>query len=251
MRAEAVTSGRPVFLAPAGGMGRVVEAIAGELGDDLRTGAGVSGLTREGAAWRLAPTDVVADAVVVATPAFAAAPLVEPHAPAVGATLAAVDHASVTLVALAVPRAGVDCDLDGSGFLVPRSAGLLTTACSWVSSKWPHLAPDPDVLLLRASAGRDGDDRAVTLDDEALVRGILADLALTMGLRADPVEVRVSRWPRSFPQPRPGHLARVAAAEEALAAVPRLALAGAWMGGVGVPACIRSGRAAARRALAA
>jgi oxygen-dependent protoporphyrinogen oxidase len=251
MRAEAVSSGRPVFLAPAGGMGRLVDALTEQIGDDLRTGVEVTDLARDRDGWRLGATGVVADRVVVATPAFAAAPLVAPHAPAAGDALAAIDHASVALVALAVPRAGVARELDGSGFLVPRSAGLMTTACSWVTSKWPHLATDPDVVLLRASVGRAGDDRAVTLDDEALVAGILDDLGATMGLRAAPTEVRVSRWPRSFPQPRPGHLARVAAAEAALADVPGLALAGAWVAGVGVPACIRGGRAAARRVLSA
>ncbi len=249
LRAQAVETGRPVFLAPEGGMGRLVDALVDGIGDDLRTGAAVAGLARDGDAWRLEPAGVTARAVVVATPAFAAAPLVTPHAPAAAEVLAAIEHASVTLVALAVPRAGIDRDLDGSGFLVPRSAGLRLTACSWVSSKWPHLDVDPDVALLRASVGRAGDDRAMALDDDALVAAVLADLKTTMGLRAAPTDVRVSRWPRSFPQPRPGHLARVAAAEAAVAAVPGLALAGAWAEGVGVPACIRGGRAAALSAL--
>jgi oxygen-dependent protoporphyrinogen oxidase len=230
-------------------MGRLVDALVDGIGDNLRTGAAVAGLARDGDAWRLEPAGVTARAVVVATPAFAAAPLVAPHAPAAAEVLAAIEHSSVALVALVVPRAGIDRDLDGSGFLVPRSAGLRLTACSWVSSKWPHLDVDPDVALLRASVGRAGDDRAMTLDDDALVAAVLADLKTTMGLRAAPTEVRVSRWPRSFPQPRPGHLARVAAAEAAVAAVPGLALAGAWAEGVGVPACIRGGRAAALRAL--
>ncbi len=155
-------------------------------------------------------------------------------------------------MALAVPVAGIDRALDGSGFLVPRAAGLLLTACSWVTSKWPHLAADPSVAVLRASVGRDGDDRAVTLDDESLVAGVLDDLATTMGVKAPPLDVRISRWPRSFPQPRPGHLDAVAAAEAALAArSPRLAATGAWARGVGVPACIRGARAAAARVLAA
>ena len=249
LRAQAVETGRPVFLAPAGGMARLVDALTERLGDDLRAGTAVEGLTRDGHRWCVEPGGVAAPAVVVATPAFAAAPLVAPHAPGAADTLAAIDHASVALVALAVPRDGIDREMDGSGFLVPRSAGLLTTACSWVTSKWPHLGADPDTALLRASVGRAGDDRAVTLDDDALVGGVLADLETTMGLRAAPTHVRISRWPRSFPQPRPGHLGRVAAVETDVARVPGLAVTGAWARGVGVPACIRGGRAAARRAL--
>jgi oxygen-dependent protoporphyrinogen oxidase len=256
VRAQAVETGRPVFLAPAGGMGRLPATLRKALGDAVRTGAPVAGVAPEpGGGWRLdlgSGGSVMAGAVVLATPAFVTAPLLAPLAPAAAAWLAGIDHASVALLALAVPRGAVDGPLDGSGFLVPRSGGLTMTACSWLSSKWPHLGADPGTVLLRASVGRDGDDRAEALDDEALLGAVLADLGTTMGLRGAPAEVRISRWPRSFPQPRPGHLAAAAAADADVAArAPRLAVTGAWAGGVGVPVCIRGGRAAATRALGA
>jgi protoporphyrinogen/coproporphyrinogen III oxidase len=252
LRAQAVDTGRPVFLAPAGGMGRLVGALTDRLDGAVRLGSAVGAVEPDGTGWRIAPLDVTAEAVVVAAPAHAAAPLLEPRAAEAAEVLAAIDHASVALVALAVPDDGIDRPLDGSGFLVPRSAGLLLTACSWLTSKWPHLAVDPGVAVLRASVGHDGDDRGRSLPDDALVAGVLADLKATMGLQAAPIEVRVSRWERSFPQPRPGHLAAVARADAALAACsPRLAATGAWARGVGVPACIREARAAAARVLGA
>lgn len=255
LRARATDTGQPVFVAPAGGMGRLVAALEDALGDAVVAGTPVGAVEPQGAAWRLVPEqggpEVVAGAVVLAAPAYATAPLLAPLAPDAAAFLAGIETASVALLTLAVPAAGIDRELDGSGFLVPRTAGLLLTACSWVTSKWPHLATDPSTALLRASVGRHGDDRAVMLDDGALVSAILDDLATTMGVKAPPTEVRISRWPRSFPQPRPGHLDAVAAAEAAVAArSPRLALAGAWSRGVGVPACVRGARAAAARALA-
>ena len=64
------------------------------------------------------------------------------------------------------------------------------------------------------------------------------------------LDVRVRRWPSSFPQYEPGHLDRVDAIERALAAaLPRVVLAGAALRGIGVPACIRQGREAAREVL--
>jgi len=250
LRAAAVDTGRPVFLAPRGGVGRVIAALADALGDDLRTGCEVTAVTPSGAGFAIEPAGVVADAVVLAAPAFATGPILSPLAPEAGTFLAGIDTASVALVALAVPRDGIDCDMDGSGFLVPDGAGLTITACSWVTSKWAHLGVDPSLALLRASVGRDGDDRAVTLPDDALVTAVLDDLATTMGVKAPPAEVRLTRWPRSFPQPRPGHLAAVASAEAAVARVsPRLAVTGAWARGVGIPACIRGARAAAAQVL--
>ena len=59
--------------------------------------------------------------------------------------------------------------------------------------------------------------------------------------------MRVTRWLDSFPQYRPGHLDRVDAIDADLASSARgLAVAGAALRGLGVPACIRQGAAAAR-----
>jgi oxygen-dependent protoporphyrinogen oxidase len=252
--AMAASDGGPVFLAPRRGMASLVEALVAALGDRIRTGRPVQRIEPVGfdptSRWRLEPAGIAAGAVVVATPAYAAAPLVAPYAPGAGRTLAAIDHASVAMVALAVPRDGIDHHLDGSGFLVPPSEGRLMTACSWWSSKWPHLTHDPSLALLRVSAGRDGDQRALALDDGELLDALLLDLRDTLDLHAAPVDVRVNRWHRSFPQPRPGHLGRVAALEGELArGAPGLAVAGAWARGVGIPACIRAGRRAAVTAL--
>ena len=62
--------------------------------------------------------------------------------------------------------------------------------------------------------------------------------------------VRVTPWPRSLPQYRPGHLERVNDLERCLAAdASGLIAAGAALRGLGLPACVRQGRAAATRAL--
>jgi protoporphyrinogen/coproporphyrinogen III oxidase len=255
LRAEAVEQGsadRPVFLAPKGGIARLVDALAERLGERLRCGAPVSGVEPDGAGWQLAIGDtdgpaahrrpaVLADRVVLATPAYVTARLLASLAPNVAAFLSGIDHASVVLTVLVVPRDGIDHPLDGSGFLVPQSSGRLVTACSWMTSKWAHLGADPSTVILRASAGRAGDERALAATDDELVAALADDLRDTMGLHAIPTAVRVSRWERSFPQPRPGHLDAVARAERALAdRAPGLSMAGAWELGVGIPACIRA-----------
>jgi oxygen-dependent protoporphyrinogen oxidase len=64
-----------------------------------------------------------------------------------------------------------------------------------------------------------------------------------MGLRNDPIEAQVHRWPHAFPQFEVGHLDRIGAIT---ANLPRgVALAGAAMRGVGIATCIAGGRAAA------
>jgi protoporphyrinogen/coproporphyrinogen III oxidase len=249
-RAGAAAAGeedQPVFLAPRGGMARLVGALADVLGDRLQTGAAVESLEHDGTRWRLEPLGTTADAVVLATPAFVTARLLSTVAPEASHHLAGMDHASVALVSLTVPRAAIAHPLDGTGFLVPRMAGRFVTACSWVNTKWGHLDLDADVAVLRASAGHDGDDRAVAVGDDALVAAMMIDLREMMEIdpAAAPGEVRVNRWRQSFPQPRPGHAATVGTIDAALRrAGDRLATTGAWRLGVGIPACIRGAHVA-------
>ncbi len=192
------------------------------------------------------PGGLHVDAAVLAGPAWISARLLSSLAPAPAALLASIDHASVAMVTMAFPEEAVPRALDASGFVVPRPEGLTMTGCTWADRKWAHLRR-PGQVLLRVSAGRvDNDDGA--LPDDELVHRLKTDLATTMGITAEPSELRIHRWPRSFPQFAPGHLARMATALDELCSLhPRLALAGAALSGVGVPACIGTGRAAARR----
>jgi oxygen-dependent protoporphyrinogen oxidase len=231
-------------------MGRLVTTLVDALGTagvDLRDDALASAVAATGASVRLSTGEAIAcDGVVVATPARVAGALLDGASPRAAAQLRAITTASVALVTLAFPRDRIDHALDGSGYLVPRVEGRLLTACSWASSKWAHLAGDGTTALLRASAGRAGDERWAGLDDHTLVARLVDDLAATMRVAGEPSEVRVDRWHGAFPQYQPGHLDRVAAIEADLSAsCPRVAVTGASFRGLGVPACIRQGRAAA------
>lgn len=254
-RAAVADPSAPVFYAPRGGMGALAAATVADATDHGLevVMAHAMGLEREGVHWRVALAGgqaLRADAVVIASPAGVAAGLIRPYAAKASVLLAAIPYASVALVSVAVERSAIDRELDGSGYLVPRVEGRTISACSWTTSKWPHLS-DGSTVWLRASVGRDGDDTALALGDDDLTRVVLSDLADTMALRGAPAVVRISRWPGSFPQYRPGHLDRVGAIEADLAGAPRIAIAGAALRGLGVPACIRQGRAAAGRILAA
>ncbi len=69
--------------------------------------------------------------------------------------------------------------------------------------------------------------------------------ASSSGVTGQPAEASVARWPRAFPQYRVHHLLRMAGIEAAVARLGGVAVAGAAYHGVGIPACIASGRAAA------
>jgi oxygen-dependent protoporphyrinogen oxidase len=257
LRAQLAAADRnaPVFYGLRGGTQVLVDALAAwirDAGGELALRVPATHVERTARHTRVVTAEghgYDADAVVVAVPDDVAASLLGNSVPSVARELASVPYASVVMVTLAVPADGLGVPLDGTGFLVPAREGLLLTACSWASSKWAHLQ-GPSVIL-RASAGRLGDERAMAMNDEELVEALLADLGRTMDLRAAPLAVRVSRWPRALPQFRPGHLDRVAHwRREVYAALPGVALAGAGIEGLGIPACIRQAQRAALEVVA-
>ncbi len=257
------TASGPVFLAPKEGMQALTDAVVGRLrGGGTRfvaatatrverhPGGGVRVTWRPADAARAGPAErsETFDAVVLAVPATDAAGLLGPAAPA---WLAQTERASVTLVTMEYRADAIDAPPGCSGILVPRPEGRLMTACSFASTKWPHWAR-PGRVLLRVSCGRSGDERPRHLDDGALVDRLAAELAEATGAEGLPLDARVSRWDGAFPTYGIGHLDAVDRVEaEVEAAVPGVRVAGASYHGVGVPACIASGRRAAASLVAA
>jgi len=241
----------PVFLGFENGMGQLVETLVNSVQDaDTRTNTPVTAITRDtdNLVVRTQQTSIECDAVILATPAHQAAQLLATCQPAAD-RLSSIEHASVAMVTMGFKRSDVGHSLDGSGMLIPRGEGLLTTAASWGSSKWPHWA-DEEHVILRVSAGRAGDTRALALDDNELVETLLTEVANILKIEGDLVEWRVSRWIDAFPQYAPGHDRLVAAIERDLrSAMPGLFLAGAGYKGIGIPACINQGNQSAEATL--
>ena len=239
----------PLFLGLRGGMERLTSTLAAKLDVSLSTSAAAVARSESG---RLAVTvrdgpPIDADTVVLAVPAGAAAALVRGASPKAADALDKVRYASVAVATLAYRPSDVVHPLDGSGFLVPRVDGRLLTACTWFSSKWPAVRPG-GLVLLRCSAGRDGDERISQLDDAELVDRMHGEVVEALRMRAAPVESVVTRWTDAFPQYDVGHLGRIDAAERALAReLPGVRLVGASYRGVGIASCVRQAREAAQR----
>jgi protoporphyrinogen/coproporphyrinogen III oxidase len=245
----------PLFWALRGGMTTLTDALAAALvarGVDIRLENAAEHLGRTGGGWSVATTgtSLDADGVVLATPAPVTAALLREHDEEAAALLDAIDYASVVLVTF---RVGVDDvpPLEGTGFLVPRRGwsgrgrdGWAVTACTYLDRKWPHLSRDGEVLL-RVSLGRAGDTRADSWDDEEVRERAWEELGLLLGAGGQPEDTAVTRFPRALPQYRVHHLLRTAGVEAAAARLGSLAVAGAAYRGVGIPACVASGRAAA------
>jgi oxygen-dependent protoporphyrinogen oxidase len=249
-RAAAPAANGALFAGLEGGLGTLPAAVVAASGAQIRTGATVRGLVRRASGWRLmlgsaaAPEALDVDAVVLAVPAAPAARLLAGLAPHAAADLEQVEHASVAIVTLVLdgPTPG-----RGSGYLVPSVERRATKALTFTSRKW-RLAGS-DAAVVRASLGRHGDTAVLQRDDDELVALVHTELGEAVGPLPPLRDVRVTRWGGALPQYAVGHLDRVRRVRAAVATHPGLAVAGAAYDGVGVPACIASGRQAARHAL--
>jgi oxygen-dependent protoporphyrinogen oxidase len=245
-RASPGSTSGPVFAAIAGGY-RV-------LLDEL--------LARAAARWvptrvrRLAPDDGgwtvedqtgrtwAADGVVLAVAAPQAADLLTTIAPRAGAAAGRIAVASAVVLAMGVP-AGTPLPPQ-SGVLVASGEDLHAKAITLSSRKWGR---GGDAELLRMSFGRFGDDIARTTTEDQLTAWAVEDLRTVFGLDVDPVAVMVHRWIDALPQYGPGHAAVAAEVRSDLPA--GLAVAGNFLDGVGVPACVAAASRAAEVVLAA
>ncbi|MEW9530302.1 protoporphyrinogen oxidase [Microbispora sp. NPDC049125] len=254
--AQAPKDAGPVFTTLRDGLGGLPEAVAKASGADVRTGVTVRELIRTADGWRLVtgPTrdeEVVdADAVILAVPARAASRLLRREVPGAAAELERIEYASMAIVTLAYSKGAFPEPPAGSGYLVPPVEGRPVKAVTFSTTKWPHLAAaDRDLVVVRCSLGRLGEEQMLQRDDAELVALAMDEMTEVMGVRGLPLDSRVTRWGGSLPQYEVGHLDRVARIHAAVAAGPGLAVCGAAYDGVGIPACVSTGRTAAVRVL--
>ena len=235
-----------------GGLSEMVRALAAALPrESLQTSTAVTRITG-GAAGEAFGIDTSAGrplsarAIVLSTPAYATAPLVAARDPELAGLCESIRYASVATIALAFPRAAVAHPLRGSGYVVPRVERNGILAASWLSSKWPHRAPEGSVLM-RTFVGGARDPQALTRSDADLVSLSLAAIRPVLGIRGEPTLARVYRFDRASAQHEVGHLERLARIERALDRQPGLFITGSGFRGVGIPDCIADGRATAAK----
>ncbi len=241
----ATTSG-PVFGAIAGGYRVLVEELLTR--SELRwVPAKVTGIAADGGGWTL-ETDTgqpcSADAVVLAVPAPQAAALLDRVATRAAEAARRIPVASAVVLAMGVPP-GTPFPPQ-SGVLVASGEDLHSKAITLSTRKWGRSG---EAELLRMSFGRFGDNIARNTSDEQLQAWAVEDLNTVFGLGVDPVAVMVQRWIDALPQYGPGH--RVVAEQVRADLPPGLAVAGNFLDGVGVPACVASGVRAAEVVVAA
>ena len=185
-----------------------------------------------------------AQAVVLATPAYAAARLVAPFSATAGAALAAIEYPPVAVAISAYRRDAVRHALDGFGVLVPQRERRQILGTIFSSSLFDHRAP-PGLALLTTFLGGMRQPDVARLDEPAIRAIVQAEHAAMLGAPAQAEFVRIRRWERAIPQYTLDHGGRISIIEAAEREFPGLFFCANYRGGVAIGDCIKSAERAA------
>lgn len=252
MRMKRPAKPAPVFTF-AGGIEALPAALHQRLGDAVRLHCEVKSLEfSDNDGYRLLVNDrgqsetLEPEQVVLAVPSYEAARLLLGLHGELANELNDITFAPVTVVHIGFSKADVPTPPEGFGYLIPEAEGRKMLGAIYVSSVFPHRAPEDSVLFTCLVGGARHPELAAA-DDGTLLRDVRGELALALGIQAAPSFVEIVRWPRALPQYNVGHEARLFRIDELLAAFPGLHLHGQSYRGVGLNDCVRASAALAAR----
>jgi len=237
----------PLFQTLKGGLGQMVDAVTASIRGKIEVmQAPAEAVERAGAGLRVRVNGgwIEAGRVILACEAHSAAALVGGLDGRLAELLGAVPYSSSMTVAVGFDAADFGQPPRGFGFLIPKAERRRLIACTWVGTKFSYRVP-ADKIVARCFLGGMEDAAVLNESDETVAAATLEELREIAGVTAKPRFVRIARWPRSMAQYTVGHLERTAELQARAAAIPGLYLAGNAYTGIGVPDCIRMGRAAA------
>jgi len=189
------------------------------------------------------------DAIIIATPAQAAASVLASADDDLSRELGEIRYSSSVTVTLGYDEKVRASLPPGFGFLVPRGAGHRMLAATFVHNKFSYRAP-ANRALIRCFLGGTRDEEILQASEEEILRIVRGELRQIISLNAEPLFARVYKWKSAMAQYVVGHLERLQRIEALRQKLHGLALAGNGYGGIGVPDCVRSGAEAAGKILA-
>ena len=225
------------------GTATLIERLVKALGERVKTGVNVNFVSPKNGVWEIGFAHdqgvdrMLADSVVLAAPAYAAAEITAAADQDLAALLGRIPYAPITVVATSFSRNQIPHPLGGFGYLVPPVEGVRVLGTLWDSEIFGDRAPDGAVLMRTMLGGALYPDIPF-LPVEKQVDLALKSLRQIMGITAKPAHVEVFVHERGIPQFTMGYLDLRRRIKDRLARLPGLFLCNNSFWGVGLNDCV-------------
>ncbi len=229
----------------------LTDNLALQLGERVKTGVSAVSIRGNRGKWEVKTSDgslFEADLVISASPAFAAAPMIETADSEIADLLRQIPYSTLSVICCGYQLAGLGHPLDGFGFLVPKEEGRTVLGTLWDSSMFEQRSPE-GTALLRSMAGGACRPELIKLSDDELLKRVCEDLKVSMGITKSPDFVQIIRHQQAIPQYISGHSKRLAAIEQRLSEKKGIFLTGNAFKGVGLNDCVAASMATAQKAV--
>jgi oxygen-dependent protoporphyrinogen oxidase len=232
------------------GMEALPRALGARLGDMFLTESSVVALRRgkpNGKPWfeidverRNHRETIAASAVVMAAPTDAASQILHGLSDKFPSTFARIEYAPVAVVSAGYRREQIQQPVNGFGFLVPRTEGLRVLGTVFNSSLFPGRAPE-GMECFTSFAGGATDPGLLDISnigDPEIVQAICGEVSRVLQISGKPVVTNIHRYARALPQYNLGHSETVSSLGALTSAIPGLFLAGNYLSGPSIGACV-------------
>jgi len=215
------------------GMGQIIQALDKRYTRHIQTNSEISS------------TQINADIVIVATPAYAAAKIADHSNPVLAKILTQIPYAPVAVAGLLFKKDSFKKRPDGFGYLVPSKENKDILGVLIESNVYSRRAKD-DQIMMRVMLGGAHHPAIINDGQDQILSKAIKEIDDIYGLTAGPVETFIKSWSKAIPQYELNYPQWRQSALKECAQTPGLFLCANYLDGISFNDCVKNAKSLSR-----
>jgi oxygen-dependent protoporphyrinogen oxidase len=215
-----------------GGMGQIIEALDKRYKRHIQVNSEISS------------AQINADITIVATPAYAAAKIVENLNPVLSRALTQVPYAPIAVVGLLFKQDSFKKKPDGFGYLIASKENKDILGVLIESNVYSGRAGD-DQIMIRVMLGGAHHPAIINDEQEQILSKAIKEIDSVYGMILKPIATFVKQWPKAIPQYEIDYPRWRQSIAEQCAKTPGLYLCANYLDGISLNDCVNNAKSLA------
>ena len=212
-----------------GGMGKIIEVLEKRYKRHIQLNSEISS------------PPINADVIIVATPAYTAAKILENLNPVLSRVLAQIFYAPIAVVGLLFKQDSFKRKPDGFGYLIPSGENKDILGVLIESNVYENRAGEGQIMM-RVMLGGAHHPAIINDDQDQILAKAVKEIDSTYGLVSGPVESFVKQWSKAIPQYEINYPQWRQSIAEQCAKTPGLYLCANYLDGISFNDCINNAK---------